>query len=286
MRLLALLFACACLTGLAGCRATFLGAVNAIQPSDGVVAHRDIVFDTEHGVALDVYSPAHVVGAPVVVYFYGGDWQRGRRQWYRWVGEALARQGVVAVIADYRPWPDVRMDGFLMDGAHAVAWARQHAADYGGDPAHLFVMGHSSGGHIAAMLATDKRWLATVGMKPRDLSGLIGVAGAFDFIPFDEPAYADMFGATPDEQARSQPINFVDGDEPPALLLQGEDDTVVYPIEAISLEGRYRQMGEPVELKLYPGLGHEKLVFALGPLRRIAPVMDDVMRFIHARVAQ
>ena len=116
--------------------------------------------------------------------------------------------------------------------------------------------------------------------RARDLAGFIGVAGTYDFIPFDEPEFYDMFGRTPDEQARSQPINFVDGDEPPALLLQGEKDTIVYPSEAISLEGRYVAQGEPVELKLYPTLGHEKLLLAFGPLKNKAPVLADTMAFI------
>jgi acetyl esterase/lipase len=265
---------------LAGCHATFFGTVNAVQPKEDVVAHRDNVFDTTDGLSLDVYAPAHADHAPVVVYFYGGDWTTGKRQWYRWVGEALATQGIVAMIPDYRHWPAVRMDGFLHDGAEAVRWAHDHAAVFGGDPSRLFVMGHSAGGHIAAMLAVDKQWLGTVGMKPRDLAGFIGVAGAYDFLPLDEPQYVGMFGTTPEEQSRSQPINFVDGDEPPALLLQGEEDTEVFPSEAISMEGRYRQMGEPVELKLYAGLGHEGVVFALGPLHRKAPVMRDVAAFV------
>lgn len=266
-----------CLTG---CQATFFAAVNATQSSSGVVAHRDIRFAPERGLSLDVYSPVHAEHAPVVVFFYGGDWRFGKRGWYRWLGEALARQGVVAILPDYRHWPAVRMDGFVSDGAEAVRWARDHAAAYGGDASHLFVMGHSSGGHIAAMLATDKQWLARVGMTPRDLSGLIGVAGAFDFLPLGSPRYVDMFGSTPDQQARSQPINFVDGDEPPALLLQGAADTVVYPAEAISLDKHYRQHGEPVELKIYPGVGHRKIVLTLGVLRHAAPTLDDTMAFI------
>lgn len=270
---------------LAGCHATFFGAVNTLEPAAHVVAHRDQMFDTTERLSLDVYAPAHADRAPVVVYFYGGDWTTGKRQWYRWMGEALAAQGMVAMIPDYRHSPAVRMDGFLHDGADAVRWARDHAAEFGGDPSRLFVMGHSAGGHIAAMLATDKQWLGTVGMKPRDLAGFIGVAGAYDFLPLDEPRYVAMFGDTPAKQAQSQPINFVDGDEPPALLLQGEEDTEVFPSEAISMEGRYRQMGEPVALKLYPGLGHESLVFALGPLHRKAPVMQDVATFVHRQAA-
>lgn len=283
MRALAILFATVLL---AGCHATFFGAVNTLEPAANVVAHRDQLFDAAERLSLDVYAPAHADRAPVVVYFYGGDWTTGKRQWYRWMGEALATQGMVAMIADYRHSPAVRMDGFLHDGAEAVRWARDHATEFGGDPSRLFVMGHSAGGHIAAMLATDKEWLGTVGMKPRDLAGFIGVAGAYDFLPLNEPRYVAMFGDSPAEQARSQPINFVDGDEPPALLLQGEEDTEVFPSEAISMEGRYRQLGEPVTLKLYPGLGHESLVFALGPLHRKAPVMQDVATFVRRQVAR
>lgn len=282
MRALAILSATVLL---AGCHATFFGAVNTLEPAANVVAHRDHVFDAAENLSLDVYAPAHAARAPVVVYFYGGDWTAGKRQWYRWMGEALAAQGMVAMVPDYRHPPAVRMDGFLHDGADAVRWARDHAAEFGGDPSRLFVMGHSAGGHIAAMLATDKQWLGTVGMKPRDLAGFIGVAGAYDFLPLDERRYVAMFGDTPAEQAKSQPINFVDGDEPPALLLQGEEDTEVFPSEAISMEGRYRQRGEPVTLKLYPGLGHESLVFALGPLHRKAPVMQDVATFVRRHSA-
>jgi acetyl esterase/lipase len=282
MRLLLLLSAALLL---AGCHATFFGAVNARQPSTGVAAHRDIVFDPANDLALDVYSPTNASHAPVVVYFYGGSWMTGKRQWFRWMGEALAAQGVIAIVADVRPWPKVRMEGFLQDGAEAVRWAHDHAAGFGGDAAHLFVMGHSSGGQIAAMLATDKQWLAAVGMKPRDLAGFIGVAGTYDFIPFDEPEFYEIFGHEPDEQALSQPINFVDGDEPPALLLQGENDTIVSPAEAVSFEGRYRSQGEPIELKLYPNVGHEQLLLAFGPLKGKTPVLADTMAFIHRYAA-
>lgn len=267
---------------LSGCEASFFAAVNSTQSGAGVQARRDMVFDPAHDLRLDVYAPPHATDAPVVVFFYGGSWMRGKRQWYRWMGEALAKQGVVAMVADYRLWPRVRMAGFLGDGAGAVRWARDHAREFGGNPHALFVMGHSAGGHIAAMLATDKQWLGQVGMQPRDLAGFIGLAGAYDFLPLDDPDFVDMFGHTPAEQAASQPVNFVSGDEPPTLLLQGELDTIVRPAEALSLQRRYRDHGEDVELKLYPNIGHEKLLFSFGPLRHAAPALDDTMRFIRA----
>jgi len=266
---------------LCGCRSVFFGAVNARQPAHDVVARKNLVYDAGHALALDVYTPPHADHAPVVVYFYGGSWMEGKRQWFRWMGEALAAQGVVAMIVDVRLWPRARMDGFLGDGARAVRWARDHAPAFGGDSYHLFVMGHSSGGQIAAMLAMDKQWLGAVGMKPRDLAGFIGVAGTYDFIPFDESEFYDMFGHTAAEQARSQPINFVDGDEPPALVLQGEKDTIVYPKEAYSLQARYQKAGEPLYLRLYPRVGHEGLLFAFGPMKAKASVLADTMAFIH-----
>lgn len=259
----------------------FFGAVNARQPVGSVVAHKDKVYDTTHHLALDVYTPAHPEHAPVVVYFYGGSWMHGRREWFRWMGESLAAQGVVAMIADVRLWPLTRMDGFLHDAAGAVRWAHDHATEFGGDPAHLFVMGHSSGGQIAAMLAMDKQWLDGVGMSPRDLAGFIGVAGTYDFIPFDEKEFYEMFGHSAKEQARSQPINFVDGDEPPTLVLQGAKDTVVYPKEALSLQARYQAHGESLELRIYPNVGHEGLLLAFGPMKANASVIVDTMAFIH-----
>ncbi|TCV93963.1 acetyl esterase/lipase [Luteibacter rhizovicinus] len=270
---------------LSGCHGIFYGTVNARQASGGVLQQRNVVFDRTTGLALDVYSPVNAAHAPVVVFFYGGSWKNGNRAWYRWMGEALAAKGIVAIVPDYRLWPTVRMDEFMRDSAHAVAWARDNAALYGGDPHSLFVMGHSAGGHIAALLATDARWLGEVGMKPRDLAGFIGLAGAYDFLPLDEDDYIDMFGHTAAEQARSQSINFVDGDEPPMLLLQGESDGIVEPSNAISLEGRMREQGEPVDVRMYPGTGHMGLLFSFGPWTGKSTALPDTLSFIHAHVA-
>jgi acetyl esterase/lipase len=265
---------------LSGCQSALFSVVNARQPSAGTVAHQNIVFDATVSLSLDVYSPPNARDAPVVVFFYGGSWKSGKRQWYRWVGEALAARGFVTVVPDYRQWPKVRLDGFMHDGAEAVRWAQQHAGEFGGDTRHLFVMGHSAGGHIAALLATDARWLGAVGMKPRDLSGFIGLAGPYDFLPLTDDDFIDMFGHTAEQQARSQPVNFVEGDEPPALLLQGETDGTVKPSNALSLQRKYEARGEHVEVKLYPDTGHMGVLFGLGTGKHKAPVLDDVVSFV------
>ncbi|UPG89232.1 alpha/beta hydrolase [Luteibacter aegosomaticola] len=269
---------------LSGCQAALFGVVNARQPPGDAIAHPGIPFDAS--LALDVYAPKDAKNAPVVVFFYGGSWSSGKRQWYRWVGESLAAQGIVVVIPDYRTWPRAKLDGFMDDAAHAVQWAKAHASQYGGDPSRLYVMGHSAGAHISSLLATDKRWLARVDLKPRDLAGFIGLAGPYDFLPLTRPKFIHIFGDTPQAQALSQPVNFVDGDEPPALLLQGDADTTVRPSNAESLANHYKAMGESVTLKIYPGITHMSILFALGPSKDKAPVIEDITHFVKSARAR
>lgn len=271
---------------LGGCQTSLFHVINVTSGDHGLSEHRNIVFDSAHGLALDIYAPRGAHDLPVVVFFYGGSWQDGKRQWYRWMGETLARHGMVVAIPDYRKYPQVRMQGFMADAAHAVAWVHAHAADYGGSPQVMFLMGHSAGAQIGALLATDKHWLTKVGMEPQQLAGFIGLAGPYDFLPLTDPALINIFGATPQAQARSQPVNFVDGDEPPMLLLQGTTDHYVAPRNACSLANHLRRQGEPVEVLLYPGIGHVRLLLSFShPLRNSSTALRDTLRFIRERSA-
>lgn len=283
----------ACLLAVGGCRATLFAGLNSTDQKHGI-EQQHVVFDAAHKLSLDVYLPQHpaqafVANAPVVVFFYGGDWTHGERQWYRFVGTALAANGVIAVIPDYRKYPLVKADGFMQDAANAVAWAHRHATSLGGDPRALFVMGHSSGGQIAALLATDPRWLATFGMRPLDLAGFIGLAGVYDFVPIPafEKDMLGMFGHAPAEQRLAEPVAYVSGHEPPMLLLQGAADREVDPSNARALDKAMLAVHEDVTLKLYPGVGHSPLLFAMSrPLRGHAPTLADILQFIriHAPV--
>jgi len=271
---------------LGGCADAFFGLVGSGTDTQALNEQTGIVFDGTHRLQLDVYAPRNAQAAPVVVFFYGGSWVDGRRRWYRYVGEALANHGVIAVIPDYRKYPDVHFPQFMHDAANAVAWTRAHAAEFGGDAQRLFVMGHSAGGQIAALLACDRRYLSQVGMQPRDLAGMIGVAGAYAFLPFvdDEP---EIFGDDARGRYDSQPINFVDGDEPPMLLLQGQDDDEVPPQNAESMAERAQAMDGTALLKLYPGVGHSSilLAFARAHVSRV-PTLKDTLAFIAAPPAR
>jgi len=270
---------------LTSCEATLFAGLNATNQRPGISTRQGIVFDDVHTLALDVYTPVHAQHAPVVVFFYGGTWVRGERAWYRFVGTALAAHGVVAVIPDYRKYPKVTLDGFMHDAASAVAWAHAHADEFGGAADDMFVMGHSAGGQIAALLATDPQWLGMHAMKPSDLAGFIGLAGCYDFVPVpkDDPIMLGVFGNTPAQQQRGEPVSYVRGAEPPMLLLQGTDDGEVEPSNALSLYRATQSLHEDSSLRTYPGVGHEALLFALSrPLRGGAPTLDDVLAFIAA----
>ena len=129
-----------------------------------------------HG--LDICRPKSASAAPIVVFFYGGGWRSGRKKIYRYAARALARRGYVAVLPDYRVYPEAKYPDFLEDGARAVRWVKDNASRFGGDPGKIFLMGHSAGAHIAAMLSVDGRWLQKVGMLPsRDIAGLIAQWG-------------------------------------------------------------------------------------------------------------
>jgi acetyl esterase/lipase len=273
---------------LGGCEASLFAGLNTTDRHAGIEAQRGVVFDAQHPLKLDVYRPTGALHAPVVVFFYGGSWVRGERAWYRFVGTALAAHGVVAVIPDYRKYPQVKMDGFMQDAARAVAWAHAHANQIGGNANDLFVMGHSAGGQIGALLATDPSWLAPYGLRPNALAGFIGLAGCYDFmpIPANEKDMLGMFGRDAVSQARAQPVRFVRGMEPPMLLLQGDADHEVEPANAISLAHALSARHEDVTLHLYRGVGHNALVFAFArPFHADAPTLDDVLRFILAHPA-
>lgn len=233
---------------------------------------------------LDVYQPAGVgTSRPVVVFFYGGSWQDGARDMYRFVGAALASQGFVTVIPDYRLYPQVRFPAFLEDAAAAVRWVHDHAADYGGDPERIVLVGHSAGAHIAAMLALNPRWLAGVGLDAhRDIKGMAGLAGPYDFLPLKDDTLKMIFGPTK-QLARTQPITFASGHAAPLFLAAGRRDTTVDPGNSTRLAESVRAHGGVTTVRLYDGVDHRTLLGAFSPpLRFLAPVLADTAAFVRS----
>lgn len=267
-----------------GC--TRFQVLDAAIPKGGYAAARDIPFGDLPRQKLDVYTPdAAKSPAGVVVFFYGGDWRSGEKGDYRFVAQALTSEGFVAVLPDYRHYPQTTFPGFVEDGARAVRWAHDNAARFGGDPRRLFVMGHSAGAHVAALLTLDPHYLADVGLDRNVIRATAALAGPYDF----KPRTADLavFGAAGPELAldpRTQPIHFADGRAPPMLLVHGSADRVVDPANATNLAARIRRAGGAVTVLSYRGLDHVGAVLALAwPFRWRASILADTAAFFHGQ---
>lgn len=259
--------------------------LNLFTPEGTSSKASDLKYGNDPRNRLDVYTPINLAAdAPVVVFFYGGSWNSGSRSDYGFVGEALAARGIVAVIADYRLYPQVHYQGFLEDSARVMGWTREHIRQYGGDPARLYVMGHSAGGYNAAMVALDPRWLAAVNMEPSMLSGWVGLAGPYDFLPIENPDVKPVF-FFPNSPPDSQPINHVGAQSPPALLIAAKDDTLVDPERNTGgMARRLREQGVPVRELYFARPGHGTLVAAFSrPMRWLAPVLDEVVAFVRGQ---
>jgi acetyl esterase/lipase len=201
---------------------------------------------------IEVHMPAGADGeAPVVVMFRPCD----RRS-----GQILAARGLVVVVAGLgADWGGPEA---LEDAARACAWAREHAADYGGDPGRLFVFGHAEGAGLAARLALDPRWLASVGLQG-GLRGAVGVLGLYEIAGEEAPP--------------------VRPDAPPMMLLAGRKDGGERDRSTCRLAQRLRDAGCDVAEIRVPWLDHTPLHSLLDSLRLRLIALDEIERFIRLR---
>ncbi|MDB5409906.1 MAG: carboxylesterase [Rhodospirillales bacterium] len=253
--------------------------VNALVSPDQFRFLPDQRYGDDPRQTLDVYRPANDDGhpKPVVVFFYGGKWQSGAKSDYLFVGEALASRGFIAVIPDYRLYPQAHYPEFIEDGAAAVSYTLQHAAEWGGDPQRISVAGHSAGAYIATMLGLDAEFL---GRDRARIAGIVGLAGPYDFLPLTDPVLQEIFGTAAD-LTLTEPIRHVDGTAPPMLLVTGLGDKVISPRNVASLASRIREKGGTVETRAYRRIGHVTLIGAVAlPFRFLAPVLDDLTAFL------
>jgi acetyl esterase/lipase len=265
--------------------------VRVLNALSAIGSHRTVTglrYGEDDRQRLDLYQPADRVGpgaVPLVVFVYGGSWNRGERADYRFVGEALSARGVAVAIVDYRLYPRVTYPAFLQDVAQAVSYSLAHAAEWGADPRRVFVMGHSAGGYNAAMMALDPRWLAAAGRRPQALAGWIGLAGPYDFLPIQNPEVKPVFHA-PDVAPDTQPLLHARAAAAPlpAFLAAPVADDLVNPERSTAQMARtLRERGGAVVERHYDGVDHLTIVGAFSSLLAgRAPVRDEVVAFIRA----
>lgn len=174
---------------------------------------------------LDLYRPRGCEKFPVVFFVHGGGWIQGHKDHlslYSLMGRTLARQGIGMVSPNYRLTPQVKHPEHIRDVARAFAWTHKNIAKYGGDPALMFVGGHSAGGHLSALLATDESYLRAEGLSLANIRGAIPMSGVYT-IP-DHKFFEPIFGKDPAAQRDASPVAHVASQTPPFLLLLGNSE--------------------------------------------------------------
>ena len=171
---------------------------------------------------LDVYAPAGAKDLPCVVWFHGGGLTGGNKNGSKVSGRVLAAEGVILVAVNYRLSPQAKYPAYVEDAAAAVAWTKQHAAEYGADPKRVYVAGHSAGGYLAAMVGADERWLKPYALTLADLAGVVPLSGQMaTHYTIREERGLSKTSIIIDDAA---PLNHAGKDTPPWLVLYAEKD--------------------------------------------------------------
>jgi arylformamidase len=194
---------------------------------------------------LDVFSPKEAKDQPVVFWIHGGGWQQGDKSDVQLKPRVFSERGFVFVSTNYRLLPHVEMDVLIRDVAKSLGWVHRNIANYGGDPNRIFVMGHSAGAQLAALLCIDDRYAKAEGVPLSVLKGCVPVDGdTYDLpaiimtaefrqtvhgLPLPKFGHRVKFGNDPAKHIDFSAVTHVkkDKDIPPFLILHvaGHPDT-------------------------------------------------------------
>jgi len=162
----------------------------------------------------------------VIVSYYGGQLMAGDKSEHAFIGRRFASAGFVTVVVNYRLSPGVSHPAHVADAAASFAWVKRHIAEYGGDATRVFVIGHSAGAYLVAMLSTDERYLAAHKLSRRDIRGAVPVS-AFYWVEREGVAPdrdKSVWGADPRAWADASPANHLTSGAPPTLILYADGD--------------------------------------------------------------
>tara|TARA_R110002051_G_scaffold80163_2_gene144025 strand:- start:472 stop:1422 length:951 start_codon:yes stop_codon:yes gene_type:complete len=267
-----------------------LAIVNGITSNGGVGVSKDILYGDEPLQDLDIYYPKPLAQAmktdttikqeyPMVVFVHGGSWESGSKEEYAFVGQSLAQAGYVTAVINYRKAPEHVYPDYVEDTAQAIAWSYKNAKRFHANPERFAVVGHSAGAFNAVAAIANEDFLKPYGIKPTDISAVIGIAGpySYDFRKFSSVT-AFAADATPDEV---MPDRQIKGAQPPYLLLTAEKDKVVYATNTIKMTQALKAAGVTVQTSDIKGASHATSIGAMAPpLRWVNDVRAQVLSYL------
>lgn len=263
---------------LSACSNSALLVVNSLAKLDNHTISENLSYGSHPLQKLDVYRPKGDVKG-VIIFFYGGCWgacTTYTKKNYHFVAQALTSKDYMVVIPDYRRYPEVLFPAIMDDAVAVVNWVNKNLKSDTVKNEQIFLMGHSAGGHIAAMLTVNEAYLGD--KLHQNIAGFIGLSAPYDFI-FDRPYLPKLFNNIAYED--TQPSTFVEGDEPPLLLLYGNQDKEVYLRNIVNMTKKVKLKKGQVEPHIYDGVNHVDILTALSiPMRWRYDVIKDIEIFL------
>lgn len=205
---------------------------------------------------LDIYRPRGAKGRPVLLFVHGGAWVRGDRKQYPFFGNHFAKAGFVVVIPSYRLAPKNPHPAQIEDVAAAFAWTVTHIAAHGGDARRIYAAGHSAGGHLVALLATNPDWLKAHGLTTASIRGVISLSGVPDIAGMVGDGESRVFGRNPAVLKAASPLHNVKSGLPPFLVSYCQWDYLTLPQQAQRFHDALGRAGVRSELIFVPGENH------------------------------
>jgi acetyl esterase/lipase len=175
---------------------------------------------------LDLYLPEGRTNVPVIVSYYGGGLTGGDKNAQAFIGQRFAAAGFATAVVNYRLSPTVSHPAHIQDAAASFAWVKRHIAEYGGNPDQVFIIGHSAGAYLVALLAADERYLAAQKLSLRDIRGAVPVS-AFYWVERADVAPArdkSIWGTDKNVWIDASPAHHLRKDAPPMLVLYADGD--------------------------------------------------------------
>ncbi len=270
------------MSGAALLTATLIGAaacapvkiLNGLTPSSTFDLQKGVTFSQTPDMAMDIYTPVTAkTDAPLVMFIYGGGWNSGNKDMYKFIGEAFSSEGYTTLIPNYRVYPDVIYPEFLSDAAKAVA----HAAKTYDRP--IVLVGHSAGAHMSALLALNPEYLSAAGVdRCKALAGWVGLSGPYDFKVIDPP-YLSIFPKNTREEML--PINYAGNALHPAMVAIGSTDETVQPAQTGRMADALKVTGVPITERYYDGVSHTGMIANMSKLfQKRSAAHADVMEFL------
>ena len=234
---------------------------------------------------LDLYLPKDKKDFPVLFFVHGGGWIHGDKDFlglYSGVGRFYASQGIGAVIINYRLSPGVKHPEHIKDVARAFAWTVKNIEKYGGRPDQIFVSGHSAGGHLAALLATDETYLKAEGVSDKNIKAVISLSGVYE-VP--AKILPQVFGTDEAICKKASPTENVKAGLPPFLIVYADKDLAYCDKEpAQNFYKALKDKGCDATICEIPNSNH--IMTLLSASSADAVVAKKVLDFIHAQTAK